>query len=940
MGSGSSKQKRGGQPSGVQQENTAGKLATNPRQSTKNPRPIKVAKGPATRAGAEATAKPHIWERASTSDAAFDKYLRTVFKRADQDSSGLLDKDEIRLVLFSPKLGLNLSEEEAQAVITEYDVSNDGQIDYAEFSAMLRHLLKMVQSKVDDPVNDWACVEDPDGKGTVYINKRTGKTQKARPMTFNPSRVEYVVTRHITVADGSTVTVRTNDETRLEEYIDFETGEWRPFNPDDFAPPAPLEYKGIPITFEVGDVWRAYAEDLENAPYQKYCVPLLSLLEVDTNLQALCDDLTEDFPDLKGSRLVLAIAATISGYDYDSAKEFITANSLSEHRALSRHATEDELLSSQKIEALQKATADLRKDRDRLADQSADATAKVNQLTEQNRMLTERCNELRTWQIRHSKGGTPPEELASGTVDAVSYAALESEVTSLRAEVERLKSTATAKDEAAAAAVSAARSASLDCDAGDRAATGDAHKAAAAAAAAAVAAELQALKEENEKLRKEKMTADRALLASQQALNSSSGDSKALSHKMRMLMKEVKRMQTLTDAVKSDAVAMVDVVKPLMKASVAETRALSVKFMDANREVMQKYIREAALRRKYYNEIQELKGNIRVFLRVRKDTRDKGNKVFHITSESETMVQNPDPDKKPFRYEFAKVYGPDSTQEQVFADTKDTLMSVVDGYNVCIMAYGQTGSGKTFTMMGPKENPGVNRRAIAELVERLQASQADGDILYKLEASQLEVYNEGIYDLLNMGKREETKIKPRVIGKVVSLPELTWRDVENLSDVEKVMEDGDKNRTTAATAMNTASSRSHLLLQLRVTVTHTVTKKQARSLLTLVDLAGSERVSKSEVSGNGLVEAAAINKSLSSLGQVFLSLSTGERHVPYRNSALTTVLAESLGGNAKCCMFANTSPLESNLGESISTLKFASAITKIELGRAKASRVK
>lgn len=109
------------------------------------------------------------------------------------------------------------------------------------------------------------------------------------------------------------------------------------------------------------------------------------------------------------------------------------------------------------------------------------------------------------------------------------------------------------------------------------------------------------------------------------------------------------------------------------------------------------------MRKKYYNQIQELKGNIRVFVRVRKDDRGdyKKSGVFDITSDTQTSIQNPNADAKPFKFEFAKVYGPKSTQEQVFADTRDTLMSVVDGFNVCIMAYGQTGSGKTFTMMGP-----------------------------------------------------------------------------------------------------------------------------------------------------------------------------------------------------------------------------------------------
>ena len=163
---------------------------------------------------------------------------------------------------------------------------------------------------------------------------------------------------------------------------------------------------------------------------------------------------------------------------------------------------------------------------------------------------------------------------------------------------------------------------------------------------------------------------------------------------------------------------------------------------------------------------------------------------------------------------------------------------------------------------------------------------------------------------------------------------LTEKTVKTQAEIEQIMAMGDKNRSMAATKMNTDSSRSHLLLQLRVTGYNTISNTTTVGKLTLVDLAGSERVSKTEASGERLVEAAAINKSLSALAHVFKSLATNSPHIPYRNSKLTHVLQDSLGGDSKTCVFINVSPLQSNLQETHCTLAFGEGIRKIELGPA------
>jgi len=380
-------------------------------------------------------------------------------------------------------------------------------------------------------------------------------------------------------------------------------------------------------------------------------------------------------------------------------------------------------------------------------------------------------------------------------------------------------------------------------------------------------------------------------------------------------------------------------ITPQFREAILESKKIKQGYEEASIDLNTKYMKEQALRKKYYNTIQELKGNIRVFVRVRKDNRGEydvsGTQfgVFKFPNKTECMLQQVDsslPDKK---HEFACVYNPDATQEEVFVDTAPVILSVIDGYNVCIMAYGQTGSGKTFTMMGPTDNPGVNRRAIKALLSDLD--KAKDTLSYELDAAQVEVYNEGVYDLLSNKPRAETKLKVRQLPKKIELQGMVKRPIKTMEDALQVMVDGDKNRSTSATAMNSASSRSHLIFMINIRTTNLLTGAKTDSLLTLVDLAGSERVGKSEVTGDGLKEAAAINKSLSALGMVFGALGKKSPHIPYKNSALTHVLSDSLGGQAKCAMFINCSPLESNLPETISSLRFAENIGKIELGQAK-----
>ncbi|EFN52668.1 hypothetical protein CHLNCDRAFT_26558, partial [Chlorella variabilis] len=245
--------------------------------------------------------------------------------------------------------------------------------------------------------------------------------------------------------------------------------------------------------------------------------------------------------------------------------------------------------------------------------------------------------------------------------------------------------------------------------------------------------------------------------------------------------------------------------------------------------------------------------------------------------------------------------------------------SCADGFNVCLLAYGQTGSGKTHSMMGPAEAPGLSVRAVQALFWITAADTADGQHR-TLSVSMLEVYNEALRDLLATGQEAA---KPLEVC-VCRVPGLTWRPVSSVDHVLHVLAEGSKNRATAATSLNAHSSRSHALLSVRLTGAD-----GRSSVLHLVDLAGSERISKSEVAGQQLKEAQAINKSLSALGDVIQSLQSKSGHVPYRNSKLTQVLQDSLCGSSKVLLVCCVSPEADSAQESISSLNFASRAAQV-----------
>uniref|UniRef100_A0A669BGZ5 Kinesin family member 13A n=1 Tax=Oreochromis niloticus TaxID=8128 RepID=A0A669BGZ5_ORENI len=261
-----------------------------------------------------------------------------------------------------------------------------------------------------------------------------------------------------------------------------------------------------------------------------------------------------------------------------------------------------------------------------------------------------------------------------------------------------------------------------------------------------------------------------------------------------------------------------------------------------------------------------------------------------------------------------------SRQEVVFKCLGEGILeNAFQGYNACIFAYGQTGSGKSFSMMGNGEQPGLIPRLCCSLFERVHRETNEGHS-FKVEVSYMEIYNEKVRDLLDpKGSRQSLKVREhKVFGPYVD--GLSQLAVTSFEDIEVLMSEGNKSRTVAATNMNEESSRSHAVFM---------------SKMSLVDLAGSERVSKTGAAGERLKEGSNINKSLTTLGCVISALadqSAGKgkaKFVPYRDSVLTWLLKDNLGGNSKTAMIATVSPAADNYEETLSTLRYADRAKRI-----------
>nr|AMS24245.1 kinesin 14-Ib protein [Marsilea vestita] len=367
------------------------------------------------------------------------------------------------------------------------------------------------------------------------------------------------------------------------------------------------------------------------------------------------------------------------------------------------------------------------------------------------------------------------------------------------------------------------------------------------------------------------------------------------------------------------------------------------------------------IRRKLHNTIQELKGNIRVFCRVRpllvED--EDGEQVQSVVQYPQfgdlvgRGIELTQAEGQKYAFSFDKVFGPDFTQANVFEEISQLVQSALDGYKVCIFAYGQTGSGKTYTMLGrpdQDEHKGLIPRSLEQIFRSSQSLESQG-WKFKMQASMLEIYNETIRDLLINPKLDAQKADVGAVAKVHNIKhdnmgntfvsDLTLVEVTSWKEVSALLRQAAQSRTVGRTNMNEQSSRSHCVFTLRISGVNESTEQQVHGILNLVDLAGSERLSKSGATGDRLKETQAINKSLACLGDVILAIANKEQHVPYRNSKLTYLLQPCLGGDSKTLMFVNIAPDCKSLHESLCSLRFAAKVNACEIGvpRRQTSRV-
>uniref|UniRef100_A0A6Q2Y7R2 Kinesin-like protein n=1 Tax=Esox lucius TaxID=8010 RepID=A0A6Q2Y7R2_ESOLU len=282
-----------------------------------------------------------------------------------------------------------------------------------------------------------------------------------------------------------------------------------------------------------------------------------------------------------------------------------------------------------------------------------------------------------------------------------------------------------------------------------------------------------------------------------------------------------------------------------------------------------------------------------------------------------------------------------ASQRQVYKDIgEEMLLHAFEGYNVCIFAYGQTGAGKSYTMMGRQEEgqEGIIPQLCEDLFKRTFENK-DPDLSFSVEVSYMEIYCERVRDLLNPKSKGTLRVREHpIMGPYVE--DLSKLAVTGYNDIQDLMDCGNKARTVAATNMNETSSRSHAVFTIVFTqrrrdqLTSLDTEKVSK--VSLVDLAGSERADSSGAKGMRLKEGANINKSLTTLGKVISALAEMQNSkkrrsdfIPYRDSVLTWLLKENLGGNSRTAMIAALSPADINYEETLSTLRYADRAKQI-----------
>ncbi|KAL9691607.1 hypothetical protein QQ045_012032 [Rhodiola kirilowii] len=333
-------------------------------------------------------------------------------------------------------------------------------------------------------------------------------------------------------------------------------------------------------------------------------------------------------------------------------------------------------------------------------------------------------------------------------------------------------------------------------------------------------------------------------------------------------------------------------------------------------------------KKRLFNELVTAKGSVKVFCRTRPGFEDEGPSVVEFPDDFTIRINTGDEtDTSPKKdFEFDRVYGPHVGQSELFNDVQSLVQSALDGYNVSIFAYGQGGSGKTYTMEGTLNDRGLYARCFEELFD-LSNTDTTSTSQYSFYVSIFELYNEQIGDLLSESRQG---FATSCIESVASLTGLAKEKVTNPMDFTKVVKTAVKNRGVDPLMHGV----SHMIVTLHIHCTNSVTGEKAQSKLSLVDLAGSDGIDVEPENGEYVTDMLHAMKSLSALGEVLSSLTSNKDVVPYENSVLTELLADSLGGSAKTLLIVHLCPNVTNLSETLSTLKFSARArnTMLSLG--------
>lgn len=314
-----------------------------------------------------------------------------------------------------------------------------------------------------------------------------------------------------------------------------------------------------------------------------------------------------------------------------------------------------------------------------------------------------------------------------------------------------------------------------------------------------------------------------------------------------------------------------------------------------------------------------MSSNIKVLCRIRpQNISEKGKECIVKHKGNTIFIKNE-------QFNFDYVFSETATQQEVFEIGAIPIVNdLLNGYNCTFFVYGQSGTGKTFSISGDDNHPGLTQRIVNKIFEYIYNSTKDFE--FNISVSYVEIYLEKIRDLLNINQ-DNLQLRENKQGEVV-IENVTEKYVSSTSDILELFNTGNNNRSIGETKMNKKSSRSHSLFIL--TLTQTYYDSTISSKLVLVDLAGSEKVKNTGATGLLLKQAQYTNKSLTTLGIVIRALIEGKSHIPYRDAKLTRLLCDSLGGNSKTCLMVTCSPSIHNSEETLSTLRFGTAVKTVK----------